>query len=72
MSTGTMITGTIKAFLTERGFGFIRRDDGAEDVFVHSTALPGGAATPGVRVEFDLAENPYNGKQCAVNVSVLD
>jgi cold shock CspA family protein len=26
----------------------------------------------GARVEFDLAENPYNGKPCAVNVSVLD
>ena len=26
----------------------------------------------GARVEFDLGKIPYNGKQCAVNVSVLD
>jgi len=72
MSTG-MIRGTLKAFLTERGFGFIKRDDGADDVFVHGSALPGGAALPpGVRVAFDLAENPYNGRPCAVRVVVLD
>ena len=58
-----MIQGTIKAWLTERGFGFIRRDDGAEDVFVHSSATGGAALPPGARVAFDLAENPRNGSR---------
>jgi cold shock protein len=35
-----MATGTIKT-LTDRGFGFIRPEEGGDDLFFHRTALNG-------------------------------
>ncbi len=65
-------TGTVKWFSSEKGFGFITREDGP-DVFVHHTALPGTgfrSLEEGERVEFDVVEEPKGLK--AANVVRLD
>jgi CspA family cold shock protein len=66
------ITGTVKWFSQEKGFGFIQREDGP-DVFVHHTAVQGrGFRTldQGERVEFEIIEEPKGLK--AQNVVRLD
>jgi len=53
-----MHTGTVKWFNAEKGYGFIRREDG-DDVFVHYSAIKGeGFRTldEGERVEFDIVQ----------------
>jgi CspA family cold shock protein len=64
-------TGKVKWYDTEKGFGFLSKDEGG-DVFVHSSALPSGvsALKPGQRVDFGVAEGK-RGEQ-ALSVRVLD
>jgi len=68
--TGEKAVGTVKFFNAMKGFGFITRDDGKEDAFVHISAversgLPG--INEGDRFEFDL-EVDRRGKFSAVNL----
>ena len=64
-----MPTGRVKWYDTEKGFGFLTRDDGG-DVFVHKAALPAGVAelTAGQRVDFGVAESRKGNQALAVKV----
>ena len=58
--------GTVKWFSNEKGYGFLSRE-GAEDVFVHFSAIEGeGYKTlnEGQAVEFEIVDGP-KGKQAA-------
>lgn len=53
------VTGTVKWFNDSKGFGFLTRDDGEKDVFVHYSAIQGDgfrSLTEGQRVEFDVVD----------------
>ncbi|WP_322597089.1 cold-shock protein [Sphingomicrobium arenosum] len=68
--TGETATGTVKFFNAMKGFGFIQRDDGQPDAFVHISAVERAglpSINEGDRFEFDL-EVDKRGKYAAVNL----
>lgn len=70
----TMATGVVKMFNTERGFGFIKPDDGGPDVFLHISALEQagiGSLPVGARISFDEVMDQRKGKTNAQNVKLL-
>ena len=71
--TGEKASGTVKFFNATKGFGFITRDDGQPDAFVHISAVERAgmiSLNEGDRVEFEL-EVDRRGKTAAVNLTPI-
>lgn len=71
--TGEKASGTVKFFNSMKGFGFIQRDDGQPDAFVHISAVErAGIPTlnEGDRLEFEI-EVDRRGKYAAVNLQPI-
>ena len=67
---GQRSSGTVKWFQNAKGFGFITRNDGGKDVFVHYSGIEsaGGFKTlaEGDNVEFEIINSDKGDK--AINV----
>ena len=53
--------GIVKWFNEQKGYGFITRDNGGSDVFVHYSAIKGNGfktLEEGQEVEFDVQQGP--------------
>ncbi len=69
-----MINGTVKFFNANKGFGFITRDDGAADVFVHITAVERSGMNglgEGQKVSFELVADRRTGKVAAESLQAV-
>lgn len=62
------MTGTVKFFNVQKGFGFITPSDGSKDVFVHKTGTK-CEITEGDEVSFDLEQTPKG--PSAINVITI-
>ena len=67
------MTGTVKFFNAERGYGFIKPDDGGRDVFVHITAVERAGLkdlTEGQRITFEVEPDKKGKGPKAVNLVI--
>ncbi len=67
-----MITGKVKFFNAQKGYGFIAPEDGGKDAFVHISAVEKAGLSSlaqDQRVSYDL-ETDQRGKTSAVNLKV--
>ena len=65
-----MITGTVKFFNADKGYGFIQPEDGTSDAFVHISAVEAAGMRTldrDQRVSYDLEED-RRGRASAVNL----
>lgn len=65
-----MITGTVKFFNNDKGYGFIAPEDGTSDAFVHISAVERAGMNTlnkDQRVSYEL-ETDRRGKTSAVNL----
>jgi CspA family cold shock protein len=65
-----MITGTVKFFNIDKGYGFIQPEDGSSDAFVHISAVEASGMRTldrEQRVTYDL-ETDKRGRPSAVNL----
>ena len=69
------MTGTVKWFNAQKGYGFISNDEGGEDVFVHFSAIQSeGFKTleEGQKVSFETEQDPKDSRKLrAINVQAL-
>jgi CspA family cold shock protein len=65
------ITGTVKFFNNDKGFGFITPDDGGKDVFVHISAVQASgmdSLSENQKVTFETEEDMRGKGPKAVNL----
>src|SRR3954451_22750653 len=68
------MTGTVKFFNGERGYGFIKPDDGGRDVFVHITAVERAGLkdlAEGQRITFEVEPDKKGKGPKAVDLVIL-
>jgi CspA family cold shock protein len=66
-----MKTGTVKFYNSQKGYGFIRPDDGGKDVFVHASALERAGImglVEGQKLSFEVQPDRRSGKDAATNL----
>lgn len=66
-------TGTVKFFNTDKGFGFIKPDDGGADIFVHISALQASglaSLAENQKVSFETEPDRRGKGPKAVNLSI--
>ena len=64
------VTGTVKWFSTQKGYGFIQWEEG-NDVFVHYSAIQGSGfkdLSEGQQVEFAIEESPKGPQAASVRI----
>ena len=67
-----MLTGKVKWFSTQKGYGFITPDNGNKDVFVHISSLQSSglnSLNENDKVSYDEARN--NGRISAGNIKLI-
>ena len=65
--------GSVMTYFEEKGFGFLRPDNGGKDIFFHVSRLRDGQSTdlvPGAKVAYELGMD-RNGKIAASSIRVL-
>ena len=68
-----MLTGKVKWFNSQKGYGFISPDNGTKDIFVHISVIEKcgiSSLNENDKVSYDEARN--NGKISAANIKLLN
>lgn len=68
-----MLTGSIILFKEDRGYGFIRPQEGEDNVYLHISALQTSGIDKvevGQRVSYEILSE--DGKVSAINIKLLD
>ena len=67
-----MAIGIVKFFKVDKGYGFIKPEDGSDDVFVHIRDVAGHQELhEGMRVAYELSKDAKTGKMRGVQVRML-
>ena len=69
-ATPGQLTGTAKRWNDDKGFGFIKPDDGSEDIFCHRTSImDGDCLVEGARLAYTKGWDDRKNKERAENVT---
>jgi CspA family cold shock protein len=69
----TTINGTVKWYNGRKGFGFVARDDGGSDIFLHATAVKAAGlryVNEGEKYSFELEDGPKG--PSAINLKKIE